>query len=100
MDVTKAIAERRSVKRFADEPVPRETIEMLLRAAVQAPNHRRSGAYRPDLDRHQSAASASTRSRLWLLPMATSTSPARIFSSAWGGTMTRAPRRTASTVTP
>lgn len=46
MDVTKAIAERRSVKRFADEPVPRETIEMLLRAAVQAPNHRLTQPWR------------------------------------------------------
>jgi nitroreductase len=46
MDVTKAIAERRSVKRFADQPVPREKIEVLLRAAVQAPNHRLTQPWR------------------------------------------------------
>jgi nitroreductase len=46
MDVTKAIAERRSVKRFADAPVAREKIELLLGAAAQAPNHRMTQPWR------------------------------------------------------
>lgn len=46
MDVTKAILERRSVKRFADQPIARDKIEMLLRAAVQAPNHRMTQPWR------------------------------------------------------
>ena len=29
---------RRSVRRFTDQPVPRETIEALLRSAIQAPS--------------------------------------------------------------
>ncbi|MCE5219007.1 nitroreductase family protein [bacterium] len=38
MDLFEAIAERRSVRKFADKPVPREVIEQLLSAAVQAPS--------------------------------------------------------------
>jgi len=40
MDVTEAIAARRSIKRFTDRAVAREEIERLLDAAVLAPNHR------------------------------------------------------------
>lgn len=39
MDVMEAIARRRSIKRFTDRAIPRATIETLLQAAVQAPNH-------------------------------------------------------------
>jgi nitroreductase len=39
MNVSDAIAQRRSIKRFLPTPVPRETIELLLDAAVLAPNH-------------------------------------------------------------
>ncbi|MGQ0648958.1 MAG: nitroreductase family protein [Gemmatimonadaceae bacterium] len=39
MNVSDAIAQRRSIKKFADRPVTREEIELLLDAAVQAPNH-------------------------------------------------------------
>jgi nitroreductase len=40
MDVYDAIHARRSIKEFAERPVPREAIERLLDAAAQAPNHR------------------------------------------------------------
>lgn len=39
MNVSDAIAQRRSIKRFQDRPVTREEIEALLDAAVLAPNH-------------------------------------------------------------
>ena len=40
MDVFEAIEARRSIKRFTDRPIPRETIERLLETVVLAPNHR------------------------------------------------------------
>ena len=39
MNVSDAIAQRRSVKKFSDRAVTREEIEALLDAAVLAPNH-------------------------------------------------------------
>ena len=39
MNVTDAIAQRRSIKKFQDKPVSHEEIEALLDAAVLAPNH-------------------------------------------------------------
>jgi nitroreductase len=39
MNLTDAIAQRRSIKKFQDRPVTREEIEALLGAAVLAPNH-------------------------------------------------------------
>ena len=39
MDAIKAILTRQSISDFKPEPVSRELIEKLLRAAVQAPNH-------------------------------------------------------------
>ena len=39
MNVTQAIQQRRSIKRFIDRPVTREQIEALLTAATLAPNH-------------------------------------------------------------
>ena len=68
MDVTKAILERRSVKRFADQPVARDKIEMLLRAAVQAPNHRMTQPWRfyvlgPDARRAYGAALGTRKAR-------------------------------------
>jgi nitroreductase len=39
MKTSESIGERRSVKKFTDRVVPREIIESLLAAAVQAPNH-------------------------------------------------------------
>jgi len=39
MNVTVAISQRRSIKKFQDRPVTREQIEGLLDAAVLAPNH-------------------------------------------------------------
>ena len=38
MDVVQAIQERRSVRAFKPDPVPREKIEELLKLAVQAPS--------------------------------------------------------------
>lgn len=46
MDVIEAIGYRRSIKNFADRPVPRETLERLLHAAVQAPNHHMTEPWR------------------------------------------------------
>ncbi len=40
MDVLDAIHTRRTIKAYRPEPVPRETIERVLEAAVWAPNHR------------------------------------------------------------
>ena len=45
MEVTEAIAARRSVRQYTDQPVARETIEQLLAAAVQAPSARNSQAW-------------------------------------------------------
>ena len=39
MNVNEAINDRRSIKKFSDRNVPRETIESLLSAVVRAPNH-------------------------------------------------------------
>ena len=39
MNVSDAIAHRRSIKKFQDRPVAREDLEALLDAAVLAPNH-------------------------------------------------------------
>ena len=39
MNVSDAIAQRRSIKKFQDRPVTREEIDALLDAAVLAPNH-------------------------------------------------------------
>jgi nitroreductase len=39
MDVYQAITRRRTIKRYTEEPIPREVIERLLDAAVWAPNH-------------------------------------------------------------
>jgi nitroreductase len=44
--VQNLIANRRTIRRFQPEPVPRETLERLLSAAVQAPNHRRTQPWR------------------------------------------------------
>ena len=38
MEVLEAISRRRSIRRFKDKPVPRELLEKLLTAAVQAPS--------------------------------------------------------------
>lgn len=46
MDVLEAIRRRRSIKRFAERPVPRTEIELLLECAVQAPNHRLTQPWR------------------------------------------------------
>ncbi len=44
--VQAAIAARRTARRFGPESVARETIQRLLRSAVQAPNHRRTLPWR------------------------------------------------------
>jgi nitroreductase len=41
-----AILGRRSVGRIAPDPIPRERVEELLRAAVRAPNHHLTGPWR------------------------------------------------------
>jgi nitroreductase len=41
-----AIATRRSLRQFRADPIPREVIQRLLVAAVQAPNHRRTQPWR------------------------------------------------------
>jgi nitroreductase len=46
MHVSDAIRARRSIKRFADQPVSREEIETLLGAAALAPNHRLTQPWR------------------------------------------------------
>jgi nitroreductase len=38
MEVLEAISRRRSIRRFKDKPVPRELLEKLLTASVQAPS--------------------------------------------------------------
>lgn len=46
MDVFEAIFARQSVSKMRPDPVPREQIEKLLAAAVQAPNHHRVRPWR------------------------------------------------------
>ena len=46
MQAFDAIRERRSVKRFTEQPVAREDIETLLAAATLAPNHRLTQPWR------------------------------------------------------
>ena len=46
MDVFEAIYTRHSVSQVKPDPIPRNTIERLLRAAVQAPNHYRNRPWR------------------------------------------------------
>jgi nitroreductase len=46
MNVTDAIAQRRSIKKFQDRAVTREEIEALLDAAVLAPNHKLTQPWR------------------------------------------------------
>ena len=46
MNVTDAIAQRRSIKKFEDRPITREEIEPLLDAAVLAPNHKLTQPWR------------------------------------------------------
>src|SRR5690349_23470478 len=46
MNVSDAIAQRRSIKRFGDRAVTREQIEALLDAAVLAPNHKLTQPWR------------------------------------------------------
>ena len=46
MHIAEAILQRRSIKRFTSRPVTREEIELLLAAAVTAPNHRLSQPWR------------------------------------------------------
>lgn len=46
MNVTDAIQQRRSIKRFKDRPVTRSEIEQLLAAATLAPNHRLTQPWR------------------------------------------------------
>ena len=46
MNISDAVCQRRSIKKFTDRPVTREEIEALLAAAVTAPNHRLSQPWR------------------------------------------------------
>ena len=46
MNVTDAIAQRRSIKKFTDRAITREEIERLLDAAVLAPNHKLTQPWR------------------------------------------------------
>ena len=46
MNVSDAIAQRRSIKKFQDRPVMRDEIEALLDAAVLAPNHKLTQPWR------------------------------------------------------
>ena len=46
MNVTDAIQQRRSIKRFTERPVTRGEIEQLLAAATLAPNHRLTQPWR------------------------------------------------------
>ena len=46
MNVSNAIAQRRSIKKFQDRAVTREEIEALLGAAVLAPNHKLTQPWR------------------------------------------------------
>jgi nitroreductase len=44
--VQSLIANRRTIRRFEPGPVPRDVLERMLSAAVQAPNHRRTQPWR------------------------------------------------------
>lgn len=46
MDVSQAIQDRRSIKRFTARPVSRDEIEALITAATVAPNHRLTNPWR------------------------------------------------------
>ena len=46
MNLTDALQQRRSIKRFTDRPVTREQIERMLAAATLAPNHRLTQPWR------------------------------------------------------
>jgi len=46
MDLSDAIQQRRSIKRFTERPVMRDEIERLLAAAVLAPNHKLTQPWR------------------------------------------------------
>jgi nitroreductase len=46
MNAIDAIRQRTSVRRFRADPVPRETIELLLECAVRAPNHKLTEPWR------------------------------------------------------
>lgn len=46
MNLSDAIQQRRSIKRFTDRPVSREEIERVLTAATLAPNHRLTQPWR------------------------------------------------------
>lgn len=46
MNAIDAIQQRTSVRRYRAEPVPRETIELLLDCAVRAPNHKLTEPWR------------------------------------------------------
>jgi nitroreductase len=46
MDAISAITSRTSVRRFLDQPVPREIIQQLLDCAVRAPNHKLTEPWR------------------------------------------------------
>jgi nitroreductase len=46
MDAITAINQRTSVRRFREQPVPREVIEQLLDCAVRAPNHKLTQPWR------------------------------------------------------
>ncbi len=46
MDLHEAIHARRSIRQFTNRPVSREEIEVLLEAAVHAPNHRLTQPWR------------------------------------------------------
>ena len=46
MQISHAIQQRRSVKRFTDQPVSREAIETLIALATLAPNHRLTQPWR------------------------------------------------------
>ena len=39
MEILDAILTRHSIAKVKPDPIPKETIERLLQAAVQAPNH-------------------------------------------------------------
>ncbi|HSJ26381.1 MAG TPA: nitroreductase [Longimicrobiales bacterium] len=46
MNVSDAIAQRRSIRRFTDRPITRDEIQRLLEAAALAPNHRMTQPWR------------------------------------------------------
>ncbi len=46
MDISQAISQRRSIRRFEDKPVPRELIEKILHAATLAPSGKNAQPWR------------------------------------------------------